>query len=407
MCNQCHAVLKEQARFCPQCGARQEEAQEEHLAASPSEALLPAASQAHENAMSEPEREDMPPDENESDATIRVTPHSRRAGRSRRKTTTASTPLRSQSRRTTIPLSSHKSNQTQSEKVPANQEPIVLAEQPATVIELDALHLYHSVPLARAPEQPLQAEQPTIPVPNPKISHPELFTPDGNIPGQAQNELSPFQHTPPLLYYKLNTTTKGSQMLPAVINPANSKEEGRRRKRSRGGCVLGCLTVLILLLVVLGAGWIFVARPYAHNIAETQLDKAMTAAVDQMPTTLTKILPPGSVLPVNENTINNLIVLNLAPSNPVQKPVTSITPERIRLSFELYGYPSAISFVPTLDKTGRLVANNVNVEGVLGLIMSPDELKPLLDKHFADAQNKIGRTIKDVKLKDHEIDITL
>ncbi|GCE19686.1 hypothetical protein [Dictyobacter kobayashii] len=197
-------------------------------------------------------------------------------------------------------------------------------------------------------------------------------------------------------------------MLPAVINSATSKGEAPRRRRGKGGCVLGCLTTLVLLLVILGAGWIFILRPYAHNIAQSELDKAMTSAVDQMPTSqLTKLLPPGSTLPINESAINNLIVLNLAPSNPVQKPETTITPQSIRIAFQVYGYPSAISMVPTLDNNGRLVANNVNVEGVLGLIMSPDELKPLLDKHFSDAQNKLGRTLKSVKLTDQQLNITL
>lgn len=251
-------------------------------------------------------------------------------------------------------------------------------------------------------------ELPTQPFSISNVAHPELHTPDEQSSISARPALSPISQSPPLLYYKLNTTTKGSQMLPAVINSTTSQGDARRSRRSKSGCILGCLTTIVLLLVILGAGWIFILRPYVHNIAQTELDKAMTAAVNQMPTSqLTQLLPPGSTLPINESTINNLIVLNLAPSNPVQKPKTSITPERIRIDFEIYGYPSAISMVLALDSTGHLVANNVNVEGVLGLIMSPDELKPMLDKHLSDAQNKLGRSIKAVKLNNQQVSFTL
>ncbi|GCE27230.1 hypothetical protein KDA_27140 [Dictyobacter alpinus] len=446
-CKQCHAILNDQARFCPQCGAPVEVQQQNQAVSEEQSGPIPSESteeqsspgesppsedtslqqeqtettQEVEKPVSDDQSESDPKSvRNEPDATVRVTPISRRAARAARKAQAAitpSVPARPQPLKTISKSLSDSSDQDMSQEAPANQEALVLPEpaEPDTVIELEALHLYASVPSAKAPvpslqiEQQFPSEQPTMPVPIPKVSHPELFAQDRNLSQQAQNELSPLEQARPLLYYKLNTTTKGSQMLPAVINPAPSREEGPRRKRSRGGCVLGCLTVLILLLVVLGATWIFAVRPYAHNIAQTELDKAMTSAVDQMPNGngLTQLLPPNSTLPINENTINNLITLNLAPSNPVQNPKTSIDPQRIRLDFQIYGYPSAISMVPALDKNGRLVANNVNVDGVLGLIMSPDELKPLLDKHFSDAQNKLGRSIKAVNLKDNELDITL
>ncbi|GHO87802.1 hypothetical protein KSZ_58080 [Dictyobacter formicarum] len=287
---------------------------------------------------------------------------------------------------------------------------VVIPEQPSTELALDALHLYASVPLPQAPVIPqhFTEELPTQPISTANVTHPELRTADEQQLTTSQTALLPLQQPFPLLYYKLNTTSKGSQMFPAVINSASSQSKAQHRKRSKGGCILGCLTTIILLLVILGAGWVFILRPYAHNIAQTELDKAMTSAVDQVPTSqLTQLLPPGSTLPINESTINNLIVLNLAPSNPVQKPETSITPQRVRIAFQVYGYPSAISMVPALNSSGRLVANDVNVEGVLAFIMSPDELKPLLDKHLSDAQNKLGRSIKAVKLSDQQLSFTL
>src|SRR5262249_18182502 len=141
-----------------------------------------------------------------------------------------------------------------------------------------------------------------------------------------------------LLYYKLNTSKQRSQMLPAVVKPTAKYRSTRGR-----GC-FGCLTTLVLLLIIVAAGWIFFLRPYVHNIAQAQLDQAMSSAVNQVPS-LPGQLPPGPVQ-IQENAINNLIVLNLAPSSPVQHPVTTITPNNIRLDFQVYGLPSAITAVP-------------------------------------------------------------
>lgn len=294
----------------------------------------------------------------------------------------------------------------------STQEKLFLSDQPATEVDLNILHMYNSVPAPRPPESSAQPEQqehtllPTQPVPLKTVIHPELMEPAENEIKEWPEKLSLLQAPGSLLYYKLNTTTKGSQMLPTVINAGSSRNTTRRR-RSKSGCALGCLTALILLLIILGASWIFLARPYLHNIAETQLDQALTAGVNQIPSTITTQIPSGTVLPINQDSINNLVVLNLSPSDPVQKPDTTITVTSVQLSFQLYGYPSSISLVPALNSKGQLVANNVSVNGVFGLIMSSDEMTALLNKHFSDAQNKLGKTIRKVELTNQQIKLTL
>jgi hypothetical protein len=140
----------------------------------------------------------------------------------------------------------------------------------------------------------------------------------------------------------------------------------------------------------------------------------MDAAVSQVPSSpLFKLIPAGTTIPINEDAINNLLVLNLNPSSPVQQPQTRITTQNITLSFQFettilsqrYGFPISISMVPTAEN-GKLVAKNVQVNGILGLVMSPDELTGILNKHFADAQNKLGKTITGAQLKDQVFELT-
>jgi hypothetical protein len=193
-------------------------------------------------------------------------------------------------------------------------------------------------------------------------------------------------------------------MFLAVINP-DARDQPTKPRSSRAGCVLSGLIVVVLLLVIILGGWLFIGRPLAHSIVEQELDKAMSAAVEKIPTQAA-LLPAGTMLPVQENALNNLIVLNLSPSSPVQQPTTRITPTGIRIEFQVYGQQCAISGVPTVVN-GQLTATNVQVEGLLGLILSPEELTAQLNRHLGDAQARLKHSMRSAQLKDHELDLTL
>src|SRR5215471_11230978 len=105
------------------------------------------------------------------------------------------------------------------------------------------------------------------------------------------------------------------------------------RRRRRGGCLVGCLLTLLVLALLLLAGWIFALRPYLNTLAHDQIDQSLTNAVDQIPPTAA-LTPPGTVI-VNENSVNNLIVLNSAPSDPVQNVHMLITPNDVELDFQM------------------------------------------------------------------------
>ncbi|MBV9259145.1 MAG: zinc-ribbon domain-containing protein [Ktedonobacteraceae bacterium] len=246
---------------------------------------------------------------------------------------------------------------------------------------------------------------PTQPAGPPQGAPPWVPTQTVTHESQAGPPMSSFQPPAPLPYYQGTTSNRGANMPPTTYD---RQARGPRRERNRAGCVLGCLTVLVILLLVAGAGWLFLLRPYLHNIAATQIDKALSSGVQQIPTTLPTV--PAGVgavpIPIRDNTINNLFVLNLAPNNPIKNPETQITPDSIHMSFQLYGFSNGISLKPAVQG-GRLVATNVGISGPFSLIMSPDELTPLLNRHLSDAQNRIKHQIQDIQLKDHEMDLTL
>lgn len=191
-----------------------------------------------------------------------------------------------------------------------------------------------------------------------------------------------------------------------------AQEEPRPRRRV--GRTLGCLSVLVVLLLLIGALWTFGVRPYLHDMVVQQLDQAMDQNVKSVPdlsdtSKVTGIpgLPPGINVPippltVSQDTLNNMIVLNLPQDSPVQNPTTRITPDNVRLSFTAYGVSCAISTLPALQN-GQLVATNVILEGPIALILSSDDITALLNEHFAQAQKKLNRQIKSLKLNDSNL----
>lgn len=177
----------------------------------------------------------------------------------------------------------------------------------------------------------------------------------------------------------------------------------RRPRRSLSRALLHYASMLLIL----GAAWFVGLRPYLHELAQNQIDGIFSNVVNQLD--LAQI--PGTSfgplsIPVTERTINNLFVLYASPSDPVQHLHMQITPGGLRVDFQVYGFACDVTAIPIASK-GQLVATNVTVEGIVSLIMSPDEMTSILNAHLRDARAKLHRNILGVILKDHEMDIML
>jgi hypothetical protein len=165
--------------------------------------------------------------------------------------------------------------------------------------------------------------------------------------------------------------------------------------------------MLALVLLVLVAGWFFGLRPYLHGVAQSQIDSVLSNSINQINPVEAALIPPvRASIPVSETVINNLIVLNTAPSDPVKQMHMTITPAGLRLDFQAYGFSCTVTGVPQASN-GQLVITNVTVQGIASLIISPDELTTTLNAHLRDASARLHRNISGVILKDHEMDIQL
>ncbi len=239
---------------------------------------------------------------------------------------------------------------------------------------------------------------------SPPLQQPQNLPPSGQSLAPTSQyyppDVSQAQGSFPPAYQQQNEVYTGANMPPTAATTAP------RRRRRRGGCLAVCLTTLILLVLIVGGLWFLVLRPYAHDTAIKQMDNAMAAAVNQIPTAQETHIPPGATLPVRQLVLNNLLVLNIAPSGPVQNTNMQITPAGVRLDFTLYGQLCTITTVPQAQN-GKLVATHVTVSGIVGLVVSPDDITALLNRHLADAQARLNHPITGIRLMEQEMDLTL
>lgn len=209
----------------------------------------------------------------------------------------------------------------------------------------------------------------------------------------------------PTLLARPNVSQQPSYYQPPRAEPTNfANVQPSRPRRRRGGCFIRSLITLIVLLILIVGGWFLGVRPYLDNMAHNKLDGVLTDAVNNIPPELSQ-LPDGPV-PIPEKALNNLLVLESAPDNIVKNPQIHITPTEARMDFQVYGFQCAVTGVPQAI-SGHLMFTNVKIEGIAALILTPDEISTLVNKHLADAQTKINHSIQSVQLKDQEVDLTL
>ena len=179
----------------------------------------------------------------------------------------------------------------------------------------------------------------------------------------------------------------------------NTQKDARPRRRGRG-CLIRSLITFIVLLLLIAGGLFFGVRP----LVLSKLDTVLTSAVNNIPPPIAQ-LPAGPVQ-ISEQLLNNLLVLQSSPDDIVKNPHISITSNAVRMEFQVFGFDCAVSGAPQLQH-GQLVMTNTNIEGIVALILMPDDITTLVNKHLVDAQKKINLSIESVQLKNQEVDMVL
>jgi hypothetical protein len=139
-------------------------------------------------------------------------------------------------------------------------------------------------------------------------------------------------------------------------------------------------------------------------MASNKLDSVLTNSVNRIPPEVA-VAPAGPVH-LSENVINNLLALGSPSDDVVKNTQIHITSAAMSLQFQVFGFTCTVTGVPKVVQ-GQLVVTNVTVDGIVGLIFSPDDITALVNRHLAEAQAKIQHAITSVELGNQELILVL
>lgn len=235
----------------------------------------------------------------------------------------------------------------------------------------------------------------------------------GWAPGPAnQPQSDPWQQQPPQAVWAPAPVNQPPQpgVAPASLNNGAVLSPAPRKRRR-----LGCLWTSLVLLLVLAGGlagaWFWGVRPYLHNLAQGELEQALSGPENQILLSML-VVPPGVPLPANLKVIHSTeesmnAYLSAHNSDQVQNLHMTITTTGMTLGFTAYGQNCVISAQPFLDNQGQIQVKNVQVQGLLGLIMSNDELTSELNSNLQNFSAQMSHKLSKITLLDHEIDVQL
>ena len=218
----------------------------------------------------------------------------------------------------------------------------------------------------------------------------------------VQQQYAPQAYQPTVAVSPMRGNTPGTE-----ARYASPSQPTNRRKNRLMQVLLIVLAVLLVIALLLVGGWFLLLRPYAHSVAQNEVDGIFSSATNLInPLALAIVAASHQPVVITENDANNFIASNSSQSYPIQQVHLSITPAGLQLQFQTFGLTSTITGVPRVEN-GQIVMTDVTVQGVASLIMSPDELTNEVNADLQQVSATLNRPITGLVLKDQEMEVQL
>lgn len=162
------------------------------------------------------------------------------------------------------------------------------------------------------------------------------------------------------------------------------------------------LLTLVILVGALAASWVLFLRPILHQDAETQIQRGLQAGVDQVPVSVAQNAPAGVPFLMTEDQVNTYLASQLSNLAPISEIHVTLQPGVMVINLTTFGFGSTVQMGLGLDG-GNLVAQNVQVSGLLGWVENGSELTPLLNHALHQVQDRLGRPISAITVQDGAI----
>ncbi len=193
------------------------------------------------------------------------------------------------------------------------------------------------------------------------------------------------------------TPPGGSRYNPPSAPQHTSAPAPAKRRRRRWPLNL-LLFVLILAVLVAGA-WVFFLRPAVHQSVDGEIRQGLQSAVGQIPVGVAQAASANVPFPIAEDQINSYLGEHTAALAPITNMNVVLQPGVMVITFQAYGFGSTVR-LGLQAEGGKLVANNVEVSGLLWWVESAAELTPRLNEALSQASSNLGRQISSVSIDD-------
>ncbi|MGI8643954.1 MAG: hypothetical protein ACR2LS_07540 [Thermomicrobiales bacterium] len=179
---------------------------------------------------------------------------------------------------------------------------------------------------------------------------------------------------------------------PAPVEPVPA------RRRGPGGCVLGCLG-LLLILAVAAALFFFAVLPVARETARDRLRDSVATQVTRID--VLPVLPSGELV-VTEADVNRRLRENIGNFRQVSDPSFNIDPDGVSLTVDVLGIRSTYQGGVAVEN-GRLVVTDPEVDGAAGQVLPADEVADFVEDLLNDLQQRSNVEFTDVDLAEGEM----
>lgn len=189
---------------------------------------------------------------------------------------------------------------------------------------------------------------------------------------------------------------------PGAAAPAAAST--RRAKRRRRWPWYFLLFLLIFGVVAAG-GWILFLRPAVHQSVDGEIQQGLQRAVGQIPFDAARAAPSGYILPIPEDQMNTYLSQNSAALAPITSMQISLQPGVMVVTFQAYGFGSTVSLGLAVQD-GKLIAQNVQVSGLLSWVETPQELTPRLNEALVQVTTNLGHQLGSVTIDEGVLKLT-
>ena len=229
-------------------------------------------------------------------------------------------------------------------------------------------------------------------------------------PAQPPTQYVPPEYSPggwaaPQNNYSPPSQATWADQPPVQFSPAASPSAARSasaRRRRRWPWYL--LLFLVIFGLVASGSWLLLLRPAIHQSVDGQISQGLQQAVDQIPP-LARAAPPGIPFPVTEGQINDYLAQNVSQLAPITNMQVTLQPGVMIVTFQAYGFGSTVRLGLAVTG-GTLVAQQVDVSGLLGWVESADDLTARFDEALSQVPGKLGRPLASVTIDDGVIQLS-